>query len=72
MATPYNAALRELRMKHKSASTAHESCIQALTEAKLRGEQPSAEMIEREAQTLRAVNEARVTLLAAMAQFPGD
>ena len=71
MPTPYNASLRALRMKYKSAFTAHESCMQALTDTKLRGEQPSRDLLDREAEALRVVNEARDSLLAAMAEAPG-
>ncbi len=72
MPTPYNAALRELRLKYKSAFSAHESCLQALTEAKLRGEEPARELVARETEALRAVNEARDRLIGAMSQAPGD
>jgi hypothetical protein len=72
MPTPQEAALRSLRMKYKSASTAHRGCLQALAEAKQRGEQPTAELIEQEVRALRAVEEAGADLFAAMAQAPGD
>ena len=50
----------------------HASCLHALTEAKLRGEQPLEKEIEREAAALRAANEAREALLTAIARASGD
>ena len=70
MPTPYHAELRSLRMKYKSASTAHESCARAIKEAKQRGEEPSHELLEQLDKALLAVTEARAKLLAAMARVP--
>jgi hypothetical protein len=72
MPTPYDAALRTLRMKCKTASEAHAGCIEALAGARRRGELPSRELLEREAKASRAVNEARANLLATMALAPGN
>ena len=70
MPTSYHAELRSLRMKYKSASTAHEGCTRAIREAKQRGEEPSHVLLEQLAQALLAVTDARAKLLAAMAQAP--
>lgn len=57
-------------MKYKSASAAHQSCAQALDEAKRRGEPPSSDLIEQVANAVRAVNEARAELFAAIGREP--
>ena len=72
MTTPGDAALRTLRMKYKTASTAHASCVEALLDARWRGEQPSQELLEQEAKASRALDEARANLLAAMAPVSGS
>ena len=72
MPTPYNAALRALRMKYKAASTAHATCLQALTDAKVRGAPPPQELLEQEAKALGVLKQARAELLAAMVLAPGE
>ena len=62
------AALRELRLRYNSAYTAYQSCVRALTEAAASGIKPSADLLEKEANALRQLTEARAELLAAMAQ----
>jgi hypothetical protein len=64
--------LRDLRLKYNAAYTAYQSCVIAMNECALRGVAPSDELLKNEAEALRVLNEARATLLAAMAEFEQD
>ena len=59
--------LRTLKYKYKIAYEAYRSCVEALTKASSNGDRPSADLLEREAKSLRVLTEARRKLLAAMA-----
>jgi hypothetical protein len=72
MSTPYDAELRTLRMRYKSAFAAHQGWARKLAEASSSGEKPSPELVERETQASREVTQARAALLAAMARAPGS
>jgi signal transduction histidine kinase len=56
-----------LKQKYKIAHDAYQSCVRALTQAVMNGDKPSADLLEKEANTLRQLTEARGGLLAAMA-----
>jgi hypothetical protein len=51
--------LRELRLRYEAAYTAYQSCVEALAKAGSQGKRPSAELLQKEAQALRELNEAR-------------
>jgi hypothetical protein len=54
------AELRDLRQKYHAAHDAYSSCVKALTEAEVRGERPSPELLQDEAKALHELNQARV------------
>ena len=60
------AALREFRLKYKVAYEAYQSCVRA--NAGLKGDKPSADLLEKETAALRQLTETRAELLAAMAE----
>jgi hypothetical protein len=71
------AVLQELRMRYRTAYTAYQACVRAVTEATMSGSGPSPTMLEREAKALGALSELRAQVLAAMADGeaaapPGD
>jgi len=69
-AMPWNddQAVQALRMTYNAAVSAHAGCSRALTDAALRGERPSPEMVEAEAKARARLDEARDRLHAAMAR----
>ena len=58
--------LRTLKHKYKIAYEAYQSCVKALTEAARGGDKPSAKLLSKEAEALRALTDARAQLLAAI------
>jgi hypothetical protein len=66
---PWNddPAVQALRMTYNAAVSAHSGCAKALTDAALRGEAPSLQMVEAEAKARARLDEARDRLHAAMA-----
>ncbi len=61
-------AVQSLRLTYNAAITAHATRSRALTDAALRGEQATPEMIEAEAKAKARLTEAREKLHAAMAR----
>jgi hypothetical protein len=59
--------LRTLKQKYQIAYEAYQSCVKALTEAGLKGNKPSPELLDKEAEALRTLTDARAQLLAAIA-----
>jgi hypothetical protein len=59
-------AMQALRLTYNAAVDAHATCARALTEAVIRGEQPSAALIEAEARAKARLHEARAKLHATM------
>ena len=55
-----------LRMKYNAAYAAYKECVRALNDASMSGESPSALFLEKEADALHELTEARANLLAAM------
>jgi hypothetical protein len=62
------ATLRDLRMRYNAAYSAYQSCLIALNEAAMSGQPPSKDLLEKEADALAELNEARAKLIAAIAQ----
>ena len=60
--------LQTLRLKYNVVWGAHEECIRALTEARLRGEEPLPALVEREAHTRTLLENAREQLRLAMTE----
>jgi hypothetical protein len=72
---PWNndPAMQALRLTYNAAVDAHATCSRALTECVIRGEQPSASLVEAEARAKARLSEARTRLHDAMAQaMSGD
>jgi hypothetical protein len=63
--------MQALRLTYNAAVDAHATCSRGLTEAVIRGEQPSAPLIEAEARAKARLNEARAKLHEAMALAMG-
>lgn len=63
-------ALEKLRLEYKAAFTAYMTCVQALSDAGLRGERPSQEVLADEVRALKRLMDAREALLKAVA--PAD
>jgi hypothetical protein len=57
-----------LRLTYNAAVSAHSERARAITAALLRGEQPTAELVEAEAKARAALDEARAKLHAAMSR----
>ena len=62
------AALQALRLRYNAAHAAYQSCVCALSEARIAGHPPSAEPLARVAKALSELTEARQNLLGAMIQ----
>jgi hypothetical protein len=65
-AAPSEADLRALRLRYNAAYSAYQYCLIALNEAAMSGQDASADLLVKEAEALRELNEARGRLLAAM------
>jgi hypothetical protein len=67
---PWNSdpAIQALRLTYNAAVDAHSGCARAVTDAVLRGEEPSAALLEVEAKAKATLSEARKKLHAAMAR----
>jgi hypothetical protein len=63
-----NPAMQTLRLRYNAAVAAHADRLRALTDASLRGEEPSPAMVEAVAKTKARLTEARDRLHTAMAQ----
>ena len=61
------AAVQELRMKYKTAETAYQHAVRAVTDAIAAGETPTRAQLDNEIRTAREVNEARTRYLVALA-----
>jgi hypothetical protein len=61
-------ALQKLRLEYKAAFTAYMSSVQALSDADLRRERPSEEVLADEARALQRLLGAREALLKALDQ----
>ena len=61
-------ALQKLRLEYKAAFTAYMSSVQALSDADLRRERPSEEVLSDEARALQRLLGAREALLKALDQ----
>jgi hypothetical protein len=59
MPTTTRAALRLLRTKYQIAYDANQSCVRAVSEARVRGASPSAELLERAAKARQDLADAR-------------
>jgi hypothetical protein len=66
---PFEADLRELRMRYNAAYSAYQSCLIAINEAAATGQPASKALLENEANALRELNEARGNLIAAMGRL---
>ena len=64
------AALQDLRMRYRTAHSAYQACVRAVTEATMSGSIPSPALLEQEAKALIALKGLRSHLLAAMAEPP--
>jgi hypothetical protein len=61
-------SVQALRLTYNAAVSAHADCSRALTEAFLRGDIPSPDLVDAEKQAHLRVNDARARLHEAMAQ----
>ena len=70
---PWNddPSIRALRLSYNAALSAHTDRSRALSEATLRGELPSASLVQAEAVARTRLNDARAKLHAAMARAMG-
>jgi hypothetical protein len=67
----HDSATQALRLTYNAALAAHSNCSRALTEAHMRGEVPSPELIAAERSARLKLDEARGKLHAAMASALG-
>ena len=65
-----DAAIHVLRMNYTSAYNAYQRCVKALTEAALHGPRTSPELLEREANALWDLAEARREFMAGLSGVP--
>jgi len=60
--------LQTLRLKYNVAWGVHEECMRAITTVRLRGEQPTAVLVDREARAKQALEYAREQLRIGMTE----
>jgi hypothetical protein len=63
--------MRSMRLAYNAALSAHSACARVVSEAVMRGEQPTASMLGAEAAAKVRLQEARAKLHAAMAKALG-
>jgi hypothetical protein len=70
---PWNddRSIQSLRLTYNAAVTAHRACARALAEATLRGDVPSAPLLEAEQKAKARLEEARAKLHQAMSNAIG-
>jgi hypothetical protein len=61
-------AIQSLRLKYNAAVAAHKDCSRALMEASMRGDLPTASLVDAETKARTTMNDVRAQLLAAMTQ----
>jgi len=70
---PWNSdpTMQALRLTYNAAVAAHAACARALSEAVLRGDQPTPDLVKAEARAKARLSEARERLHTAMAAAMG-
>ena len=67
-----DAVLQDLRMRYRAAHAAYQNCVRLVTEATMSGTLVSPTLLEQEAKALAILTKTRASLLAAMAEEPGN